>query len=119
VARVILVHQGSGLAQENYEEAVRQLSGKSRLESAADWPVEGLLVHAAGQGAGGFRVVDVWESEDAARRFGETLMPILQEVASKRNRRSIPRIRSSRREVEETDRCANQPSVSAPPLCVE
>ena len=28
----------------------------------------------------GFRVVDVWESEDAFRRFGETLMPILEEI---------------------------------------
>jgi hypothetical protein len=25
-------------------------------------------------------VVDVWESEDAARRFGQTLVPILREV---------------------------------------
>jgi len=46
----------------------------------ADWPVEGLLVHAAGNAPGGFRVVDVWESEEAARRFGETLGPILGEV---------------------------------------
>ena len=38
------------------------------------------MSHAAGEGEGGFRVVDVWESEDAARRFGEKLMPILQEV---------------------------------------
>jgi hypothetical protein len=28
----------------------------------------------------GFRVVDVWVSEDACRRFGEQLMPILKEV---------------------------------------
>jgi hypothetical protein len=50
------------------------------MESPADWPVEGLLVHTAGQGESGFRVVDVWESEDAFRRFGESLIPILQEV---------------------------------------
>jgi hypothetical protein len=29
---------------------------------------------------GGFRVVDVWESEEAAARFGEQLGPILQEA---------------------------------------
>ena len=28
----------------------------------------------------GFRVVDVWESEEAFGRFGEKLMPILQEL---------------------------------------
>ena len=77
---VVLVHQGPTLTQERYEEAVKKFTGKSRLETPADWPVEGLLVHAAGQGEGGFRVVDVWESEGAAGKFGEVLIPILQEV---------------------------------------
>ena len=77
---IVLVHQGPGLTKESYEEAVRRLSGKTRLESTADWPVEGILAHAAGEAEGGFRVVDVWDSEEAARRFGETLVPILQEV---------------------------------------
>ena len=53
---------------------------KERMESPSDWPVEGLLVHATGQGASGFRVVDVWESEEAWNRFGEVLGPVLQEV---------------------------------------
>jgi hypothetical protein len=78
---VVLVHQGPTLTQERYEEVVRRFTGgKSRMETPADWPVEGLLVHATGQGETGFRVVDVWASEDACRRFGERLMPILQEV---------------------------------------
>lgn len=78
---VVLVHQGAGLTQESYEEVVRKLTGgKTRLESPADWPVEGLLVHAAGEADGGFRVVDVWESEEAVQRFGETLIPLLQEA---------------------------------------
>ena len=77
---VVLVHQGAGLTKESYEEAVRGVTGGSPLESPADWPVEGLLVHAAGEAPGGFRVVDVWESEEAAGRFGETLGPVLREV---------------------------------------
>ena len=78
---VVLVHQGPGLTQQSYEEAVRRLTGgKSRLESPADWPVEGVLVHAAGEAESGFQVVDVWESEEAVRRFGETLIPILREL---------------------------------------
>jgi hypothetical protein len=78
---VVAVFQSPSLTQEQYEESVRRLTGgRSRLESPDDWPVEGLLAHIAGQGDNNFRVVDVWESEDAFRRFGETLMPILQEI---------------------------------------
>jgi hypothetical protein len=79
---VVLIHHGPTLTQETYEEVVRRLTDgkKSRMESPSDWPVEGLLVHAAGQGESGFRVVDVWESEEACNQFGETLAPILQEV---------------------------------------
>lgn len=78
---VVAVFQAPSLTQEGYEESVRRLTGgRSQLASSADWPVDGLLAHIAGQGESGFRVVDVWESEDAFRRFGETLMPILQEI---------------------------------------
>jgi len=78
---VVLVHQGPTITQERYEETVRKLTGgKDRMESPSDWPVAGLLVHAAGQGTGGFRVVDVWESEEACNQFGEILAPILREV---------------------------------------
>lgn len=78
---VVLVHQGPTLTRERYEEAVRRLTGGQRqLHSPSDWPVAGLIVHAAGQGAGGFRVVDLWESEEAAGRFGAIVGPILQEI---------------------------------------
>ena len=78
---VVLIHHGPTVTKENYEETVRKLTGgKDRLDSPSDWPVEGLLVHAAGQSPQGFRVVAVWESEEAANRFGEILRPILQEV---------------------------------------
>jgi hypothetical protein len=70
-----------GVTQEQYEESVRRLTGgKSQLESPSDWPVEGLLAHVAGQAASGFRVVDVWESEEAFARFGDHLIPILQDM---------------------------------------
>ena len=77
---VVLVHQGAGLTRESYEETVRKLTDGKGVHSPADWPVEGLLIHIAGEAEGGFRVVDVWESEDAARQFGDKLGPILQEV---------------------------------------
>jgi hypothetical protein len=77
---VVLVHQGPDVTRESYEKAVTSMMGKSRPESPSDWPSEGLLVHIAGEGANGFRVVDVWESEEAARRFGEQLAPHLEEA---------------------------------------
>ncbi len=77
---VVLVHQGAGLTKESYDETVRKLNDGKSMESPADWPVAGLLVHIAGEAEGGFRVVDVWESEDAVRQFGEKLRPVLQEL---------------------------------------
>jgi hypothetical protein len=78
---VVIVHQGPTLTQEKYDEVVRRFTGgRGRMESPSDWPVGGLLVHAAGQGEQGFRVVDVWESEEASQRFGDVLIPILQEI---------------------------------------
>ena len=81
---VVIVQEGPTFTQERYEEVVRRLSGgKGRMETPGDWPVEGLLVHIAGQGEHGFRVVDVWESEDAFHRFGDRLVPVLEEVGVK------------------------------------
>jgi len=78
---VVLIHQGPSFTREKYEEVVRKLTGgKDRMESLSDWPVEGLLMHVAGDSPQGFRVVDVWQSEDACNRFGEVLGPVMQEV---------------------------------------
>jgi hypothetical protein len=34
----------------------------------------------AGPAPNGFRVLDVWQSEESFRKFGETLLPILQSI---------------------------------------
>ena len=78
---VVLVHEGPTLTRERYEEAVKRVTGgNGPLRTPSDWPVDGVLVHAAGEGPRGFRVVDVWESAEAASRFGAILVPILQDV---------------------------------------
>jgi hypothetical protein len=78
---ILGIHHVPSLTQEKYEEVVRRLTnGKSRLESPSDVGVEGLLVHAAGQGEDGFWIVDVWESQEAADRFKEVIAPIAQEA---------------------------------------
>ncbi len=77
---IVAVFQSPSLTKERYEQSVAKLTPKGRLESAADWPVPGLLAHVAGEGESGFRVVDVWESEKAFRSFGETLIPVLRDL---------------------------------------
>jgi len=77
---VVLIHQGPTFTREKYEEIVHKMTGKTRMESPSDWPVEGLLLHVAGESPTGFRVVDVWQSEDACNRFGELLGPMMKEV---------------------------------------
>jgi hypothetical protein len=78
---IVLVHEGPTVTQENYDKTVEKLTGgKTKMESFSDWPVDGILVHSAGEGPNGFRVVDVWESQEAVDAFGETLGPILAEV---------------------------------------
>lgn len=78
---VVVVHQGPTVTKEAYDQAVNLVTGGTgRLESPSDWPVEGLILHTAGEGATGFRIVDVWESREAFSRFGEVLMPMLSDV---------------------------------------
>jgi hypothetical protein len=78
---VVLVFQGPTLTKEKYAEIVRRITeGKDQMESPSDWPVDGLLVHLAGEAKQGFRVVDIWESEEAAQRNAAALAPILQGV---------------------------------------
>ena len=78
---IVLVHEGPTVTQENYDKTVESLTGgKTKMESLSDWPVDGILMHSAGQGPNGFRVIDVWESREAADAFGEKLGPVLAEV---------------------------------------
>lgn len=77
---IVAVFEGPTLTKKDYEKSIRKLMGKAKAESPSDWPVPGLLVHIAGETPDGFRVVDVWESEDAFRRFGEELGPVMKAI---------------------------------------
>ncbi|MFF3346916.1 hypothetical protein [Streptomyces sp. NPDC002779] len=78
---VVVVHELPGMTQAQYEQSVERLTGRpGPLTSPSDWPVAGLVSHTAAPTSDGWLVVDVWESEEAFREFGETLGPILQEL---------------------------------------
>ena len=78
---IVAVHLTPSLTRERYEEVVRRLTGdESPPTSLAAFPFDGMLVHLAGEGPGGFCVVDVFQSEEAVERFREAVTPIAQEV---------------------------------------
>ena len=51
-----------------------------RLENAGAAAPAGRLYHVCFGTGTSLRVVDVWESQEALNTFGQTLMPILQQV---------------------------------------
>jgi hypothetical protein len=76
-----VVFEFPGVTQATYEEATATIMGQGRhFSKLADWPTKGCLMHMAGPMPGGWRVVDVWESEEAFHRFGAVLMPAAQKV---------------------------------------
>ena len=74
------IHRAPSLTRGRYEEVVRRLTGKDRIESASDLPFEGLLIHMAGESKDGFCVVDIFESQEAVARFNEAMGTIPRDV---------------------------------------
>ncbi len=69
-----------GATQAQYDEAQRRLTNGGTLRRLSDWPAKGLLAHVAGPTPDGWRVMDIWESEDDFQAFGAVLMPILMDI---------------------------------------
>ncbi|MFF3203816.1 hypothetical protein [Streptomyces sp. NPDC002962] len=78
---VVVVLDMPGMTQAQYEQSAEKVSGRpGPVESPADWPVSGLISHTSAPSDNGWLVVDVWESEEASRQFGETIVPILRDL---------------------------------------
>ncbi|MEU5540479.1 hypothetical protein [Streptomyces sp. NPDC020362] len=69
-----------GVGQEFYDACINRLTDGGGFTSLADIPAPGLISHAAGPVDGGWRVVDVWESEEALGNFSKILQPILSDL---------------------------------------
>jgi hypothetical protein len=63
-----------GFTPDKYDDAIK------RLEEAGAGAPEGRTNHYALEVDGSIQVFDVWESQEAFEKFGETLLPILGEV---------------------------------------
>jgi hypothetical protein len=59
-----------------YDEAIR------RLEAAGAGAPEGRSYHVALESDGQIQVFDVWDSLESFQAFGETLVPILEELGA-------------------------------------
>jgi hypothetical protein len=59
---------------QQYDEAIR------RLQAAGAGSPPGRLHHVCFGEGNNLKVVDIWESQEAFERFGQTLMPIMQEI---------------------------------------
>jgi hypothetical protein len=57
---------------EQYDEVIRRFGG--------DFPPDGLELHVCFLVDGGFRVSEIWESQEHFNAWGERLMPLLAEV---------------------------------------
>ncbi len=80
---VVQIHELSNMTREQYEQAMRDLNLYG--------PPPGSQLHASGPMEGGWRIVEVWESEEAANAFyGSALF---QWVAQK-NGIPVPKIKS-------------------------
>ncbi len=67
---VACLQELSGATQEQYDQVVETLRGQATA---------GRIFHVAGPTEGGWRVVEVWESQEAGNRFfEEQLVPALQ-----------------------------------------
>ncbi len=60
---IVMIHDASGMTTAHVDRINEALRQRVTL------PVEGQLVHIAGPYNGGWRTVDVWESQEAADRF--------------------------------------------------
>jgi hypothetical protein len=78
----MLIFDFPGVTSQQYDELCRHLNQGQPLTSLADFHRAGYLVisHVAGPTPDGWRVVDVWESEEALGRFRQKLTPLLEQV---------------------------------------
>ena len=58
---VVQIHELAGMTREQYEQGMRELN--------LSGPPPGSHLHASGPIEGGWRIVEVWESEEAANAF--------------------------------------------------
>ncbi|RLU89129.1 hypothetical protein CTZ27_22025 [Streptomyces griseocarneus] len=65
---------------EAYAAVIDRLTDGKGFTSLSDVPAAGLVAHVTGPVDGGWRVIDVWDSQEAYEAFTATLRPIVEEL---------------------------------------
>ncbi|MFF9340925.1 MULTISPECIES: hypothetical protein [unclassified Streptomyces] len=74
---VIVTFELPGAGQDLYDTVIDRVTEGRGFTRFADLPNPGLLSHAAGPVDGGFRVTEIWESEEALATHAKTFAPVL------------------------------------------
>ncbi|QEV50289.1 hypothetical protein CP980_34985 [Streptomyces vinaceus] len=77
---VIVTTDFPGNGPELYDVVVDRLTDGGGFTSLSDVPAPGLIAHVAGPVEGGWRWIEVWESEEALEDFSKILGPILADL---------------------------------------
>jgi hypothetical protein len=75
---IVVITEPDDIGQQEYDGVISRLG-------LADDPPEGMIVHTAGDDGGTWRIVDVWESQEAHDRFrDERLLPAIEATMRER-----------------------------------
>ena len=74
IVSIVVRFNPTSVTKEKYDETI------TRLETAGDWPPDGLAYHIFFGPDDDLRVSEIWDSQEQFAAFGERLMPILSEV---------------------------------------
>ncbi len=74
---ILMVHDVADGRLAEYDRVIQE------LEAAGQGNPPGRLSHVGARKGDGYLVVDVWESQEAFDRFGQTLVPLLERVGGR------------------------------------
>ena len=74
---IVMIHDVSDGTLAEYDQVI------SALEATGHGQPPGRLSHVAARKGNGYLVIDVWESQEAFERFGQTLVPLLERAGGR------------------------------------
>ncbi len=73
---IVAFFEAPGTSQQQYDQVIKE------LEAQGVGAPDGLLYHVAWDTPQGWRVLDIWESEEKFGKFAEILTPIIADVGA-------------------------------------